>query len=852
MRGEVRHDDIELLGAHLDECEQCQDHAERISRTFDLLPPEEDHDLGEGGKESAVLLAELSQLIKPSPDQDILGLIDRFVIHGLIARGGMGIVLRGTDPDLKREVAIKVLAPHLAVHEEARDRFLREAQAAAAIDHEHVMPIFAVVRHARLPYFVMPYNQGGSLQDYLRKQDVLSFEEIVRISEAVSSGLAAAHAQGLIHRDIKPANILLESGSEKVRLTDFGVAWAAEGPQLTRTGQLAGTPAYMAPEQIDGEEVDQRADLFGLGVVLYTMATGTNPFEAATTTATIKRVAMDRPQSIVEQRQDVPKAFQSLVGRLLEKLPKDRPDSAAEVVECLRQLSMEPAGGVSRRGVLLASLALGLVGVIVAVMWGRPVSPEARRLASLADVQMAAERYGNERSVEGMAFLCRALRSDPSNVEATQRLVHELVYRSLPQGGAPLEPYGLATNEQLHPKGLQFSSSDDLLLAYSLNGINHIWRTKDFQLEREPFEWPAGAIPVSESESGIWCFYWGGNRSYWFINPDTLGFFAAPLGCDRDHACGKLSMDASRLMSGSLDGGVSFWDVQGRERLNEWELHEEEVTDVDLSRDGTRGITISADGTGVLLDLEVGEPIGVPLLHEGPILSLAVNDERQLIATGSADNSARLWRLSDGEPVGAPLRHAVGCPERGVILKFARGASQLITAGSDDHTVRIWDTESGNQLGALSHPAMVGVIAVDASGNRLATGCADGNVRLFDLDSFRPIAPKLLLPHPVDRLEFSNDGSRLAAASTEGVIHVYDLATAKLQLNDAFLDLAEAAVGRRLGKDSAMEVFETSPSELQRLADEVSSSKFPEATRLASWIAAQETERERSPLSPKP
>lgn len=852
LLGEVSDRDIESLGVHIDECEQCQGHAERISATLDLLPPEDDHDLGEDTKERSLLLAELAQLLKPTPGRDTLGLIDRFVVHDLIARGGMGIVLRGRDPDLKRDVAIKVLAPHLAIHEEARNRFLREAQAAAAIDHEHVMPIFAVVPHASLPYFVMPYNRGGSLQEYLRKQELLPFEEIVRMSEAISSGLAAAHAQGLIHRDIKPANILLEGGSEKVRLTDFGVAWAAEGPDLTRTGQLAGTPAYMAPEQIDGEDVDQRADLFGLGVVFYTMATGVNPFEAATTTATIKRVAMDRPQSLVEQRQDVPKAFQALVAQMLEKLPEDRPDSALEVVERLQGLSLIESSEVSRkkRGVLFACLgALALV-VLVWAIGGRPISLEARRLASLADVQMAAERYADERSVEGLAFLTRALRSDPLNGEATQRLVHELVYRSLPNGRAPLKPVILETTGQLHPLGLHFSGSSDRLLAYGINGMNHIWLTEEFKLEKKPFKWPAGALPVSESESGIWCFYWGGNRSYWFIDPDTFGFFAPPLGTTDDHAYGKLSPDASRLLTGSLDGRVSFWDVKSRQRLHEWKLHSSEVTGLELSRDGTRGISVSADGTGVLLDLESGEPIGVPFLHEGPIRSLAISEERQLIATGSADNSARLWRLSNGEPVGEPLRHAVGCPERGVILKFIQEGKRMVTAGSDDHTARIWDTESGDPSAVLNHPDFVGVIDVDASETRIATGCADGKVRLFDLDSLRPISPDLSLSDAVSHVAFANDGVRMAVATVEGDVYAFDLARTTLRLNEPFLNLAEAVVGRRLGEDSALEVFESSAAELKNLAGKVTSPEFAEASRLARWIVAQETEEERSPLSP--
>src|SRR5215472_18420835 len=186
----------------------------------------------------------------------------------------MGIVLKAFEPALHRPVAIKVLAPALAGSATARRRFTREAQAAAAVSHDHVVTVHGVSEAEGLPYLVMQYVAGESLQQRLDRTGPLEVAEVVRIGLQAASGLAAAHAQGLIHRDVKPANILLEGGLARVKITDFGLARTADDVGLTQAGVVAGTPEYMAPEQARGEQVDSGADLFSLGSVLYACCTG--------------------------------------------------------------------------------------------------------------------------------------------------------------------------------------------------------------------------------------------------------------------------------------------------------------------------------------------------------------------------------------------------------------------------------------------------------------------------------------------------------------------------------------------------------------------------------------------------
>ncbi len=224
----------------------------------------------------------------------------------------------------------------------ARRRFSREAKAAAAVVHDHVVAIHAVDDDPKsgLPYLVMPYIAGRSLQERIDRDGPLRTEEVLRIGMQTAPGLAAAHAQGLVHRDIKPSNILLENGVERVKITDFGLARAIDDASQSQSGVVAGTPQYMSPEQAGGESVDHRSDLFSLGSVLYAMCAGHSPFRAKTTMGVLRRVCDEEPRPLVEVNPDVPESLEAVIRRLHAKDPAGRYQSAAEVAEELgRQLA---------------------------------------------------------------------------------------------------------------------------------------------------------------------------------------------------------------------------------------------------------------------------------------------------------------------------------------------------------------------------------------------------------------------------------------------------------------------------------------------------------------------------------
>src|SRR5262249_33251856 len=177
-----------------------------------------------------------------------------------LGRGGMGVVYKARDVRLQRFVAVKVLAAHLAASDVARRRFFREARAAAAVRHEHVVAIHSVSDEgAEPPFLVMELIAGASLEDLVKREGAVAVEEIVRIGAEAAEGLAAAHAVGLVHRDVKPANVLMEDGVGRVKITDFGLARAADDESLTQSGVVVGTPLYASPEQAREEELDHRS-----------------------------------------------------------------------------------------------------------------------------------------------------------------------------------------------------------------------------------------------------------------------------------------------------------------------------------------------------------------------------------------------------------------------------------------------------------------------------------------------------------------------------------------------------------------------------------------------------------------
>lgn len=271
------------------------------------------------------------------------------VLHKL-GQGGMGWVLLAEDTQLARRVALKVMRKQHAAEEDSRQRFLREARAAAALKHDHIITIYQVGEDRGVPFLAMELLEGGTLQQRLEYPKPLSIGAAVRIAREIAEGLRHAHERGVVHRDIKPANIWLESPKGRVKILDFGLARHRDTKSgLTQQGEIVGTPHYMAPEQARGKAIDPRTDLFSLGCILYRMTTGKLPFAGETLLATLTAIAVDMPTPVRDLNPLIPPALADLIWRLLAKEPADRPASAAEVIEELIAIERDVAGG-SRSG----------------------------------------------------------------------------------------------------------------------------------------------------------------------------------------------------------------------------------------------------------------------------------------------------------------------------------------------------------------------------------------------------------------------------------------------------------------------------------------------------------------------
>ena len=296
-------------------------------------------------------------------------MVGSFRIERLIGRGGMGAVYRATDTVLRRAVAVKVV---LDDRPETRLRFLREARLAAALHHDHIVPVHQVGEADGKPFIVMPLLEGESLADRLRREGMLPVAEAARIAAEIADGLAAAHVRGLIHRDIKPANLWLEGERGRARILDFGLARGQGEESLTRTGAVVGTPAYMSPEQVDGGTLDGRSDLFSLGSVLYRMLAGRDAFQGATMSAILRAVGQEQPAPLPSS---VPRPLAALVMRMLAKKPEDRPADARAVADALR--ATEPAP-LRRRFPWIAAAACLAAGAGLAWWAMRPGTPDAK------------------------------------------------------------------------------------------------------------------------------------------------------------------------------------------------------------------------------------------------------------------------------------------------------------------------------------------------------------------------------------------------------------------------------------------------------------------------------------------
>ncbi len=706
--------------------------------------------------------SEVVSLLSPPDRAGELGVLDRFAVRKVLGVGGMGIVLQAEDRQLNREVAIKIMRPSLAAQASMRERFLREARAMATLEHDHVVSIYQVGQHRGVPYLAMPLLAGETLESKLLREHRLPVEEILKLGVETAFGLAAAHAKGLIHRDIKPSNLWWETRSlesspgtrnptsgdavlrrGRVKLLDFGLVRVLEEEgHLTCHGFVAGTPAYMSPEQARGETLDERSDLFGLGCVLFQACTGQLPFPGNHPTAIILALTSQPPQRVLELNANLPASLALIVERLLEKDPQRRFQSAAEVataltaVKCEADPAVEPKVHVtppasdprtplerSVRSRFVPSTRSTLVGICAVL--------------SLVVAGVITFRISTGRGMIVLEIDDPLLQSATISIDGQKQLV-----RQAPDGDAPASRDQIAVG-----------------IAPGLAGAT-----------------VPGILPRPLPFADV---------AYWQLETRT------PRG---DVNAVAWSPDGQLVACGTALGHVRIYDARtGQLKTLLW-AHLGDVLALDWSNDGEWLVSGGEDGTACLWRVDGTRELMV-LEHAGWVMDVAFHPGSHMVATACSDSVLRLWNLQ-GDQLAEVNGHALGLTR----IAWSPDGDRLATA-SHDTTVRLWNAQ-GHFLTAIEgHESMqITSIVWSPDSQRLATGSNDATIQLWTRDG--QLSQSLQGHQGIVHALAWNSLGDLASASEDSGIRIWDpsgrLRSTEVTYAGRILDLAWSKDGQKL------------------------------------------------------
>ncbi len=798
-RGEMSDRGV-LLAAHPDLATELAQFFAGQDRVEEVAAPLRSVTSGTGDESARILETETGEPAHApdAPPRDKSRHFGDYELLEEVARGGMGVVYKARQKSLGRLVAIKmVLSGEFASSAELR-RFKAEAEAAANLDHPHIVPIYEVGEYEGQHYFSMKYVEGGSLAECLPRL-AGDHRAYSRLMATVARAVHYAHQRRILHRDLKPANIVLD-GRNQPYVTDFGLARYVEADRgLTQSGNIIGTPSYMAPEQASGqaEQLSTAADVYSLGAILYELLTGRPPFRGGSPLDTLKQVAEQEP---VRPRAISPRAdrdLETVCLKCLEKDPKRRYGSAEALAEDLERwlagepILARPAGPweraikwVRRRPAIAALLAVcGLAALVVVAalavsnmvishaLKDRTDALEAERAALRREQKVGyyqsialADReslVGNPRRVDQLLGACLA-EFRHWEWHYLKRLWHSEL-QTLPAGA---EAVCLAFNP----------GTGELAVAAGALGRPGEVRVWNLAQTGEPrtLRGHADAVTALAFDSG-------GRRLATAGADGIVKLWDVATGRE-DHSIPAhdggvggvaFSPDGSRLATAGADQVVAIWDTASARKLFTLPGHGSEVWGVAFSPDGKRLATAGADQDLLVWDLADRKPTLTLRSHKGLVRGVAFSSDGRRLCSASYDGSARIWDASSGEELLVFRGHA-----KSVTSVSFSPDGQHVASSSVDGTVRVWDAESGEELIILrGHAGSVWSAAFSPDGRHIASAGADGMVKLWQATPLLVDPAQHENPNAVRRVAIGPGGVRLAVALGETAVEVRDAGT---------------------------------------------------------------------------
>jgi len=685
----------------------------------------------------------------------------RYRLVQVVGRGGMGAVWQAHDTLLGRDVAVKqIWIP--GADDELQDpgdplvrRALREARAAARLRHPGVIVVHDVVTERGRPWLVMELVDGRSLAQAIAEHGLLTEQQTARVGLRVVEALQAAHRAGIVHRDVKPANIMLED-TGRVVLTDFGIAVIDDATALTATGQMVGSPAYLAPERINGRPAAAASDLWALGVTLYTAVTGRSPFQREDTQATLAAVLTARPVTPAHAGRLWP-----VIKGLLVKDPDRRlnieqarsllatvadPDHGAQPVAAGRRPRWWPGGPPKRP----TAGPDGMPGTVVApppTLAAPTAHQHQPEPAAAAPVPAPATTLPAAPAAETEAAAARPA--------AWTRRPAVILAGVLTVVLATISPIawtwhtGDAQRKAAAVRQKQQEAAAQAALSRKLAAQATALRPTNANLADLLAVYAYHASPTNEAIASLHT-----TRIHTHTHTDYVYAVA-------------YSPDGRHLATGSRDKAVRVWDLDtGTSRTLTG--HTSSVVAVAYSPDGRHLATGGLDETVRVWDLDTGTSRALTG-HTGDVYAVAYSPDGRHLATGGLDDTVRVWDLDTGTSRNLTSTDWIWD------VAYSPDGRHLASASWDD-TVRVWDLDTGTSRALAGHTGSVAAVAYSPDGRHLASGSYDKTVRVWDLDTG---TSRTLTGHTstVDSVAYSPDGGHLASASEDHAVRVWDLDT---------------------------------------------------------------------------